>query len=128
MPGHTKRHRTDEVSMTFTGPVAIRKQALEAMRALGFEKAGKIPSTSMPTVTDSISWRESKHFKEIHTGSYLSGARFREGITQVELARRTEIPRRHISEMENGKRPIGKHNARKLAEALDIDPRLLLSL
>jgi hypothetical protein len=30
--------------------------------------------------------------------------------------------------MENGRRPIGKANARKLAEALNIDPRRLLSV
>ena len=126
MSGHTKKHHTNKISMTFTGPVAMREQALEIMRVLGFEKAGQI--APMPMVMDSIPWRESNHFKDIHTGSYLSGARFREGITQSELARRTEIPRRHISEMENGKRPIGKQNARKLAEILNIDPRLLLSL
>ena len=126
MSGHTKKHHTNEISMTFTGPVAMRKQALEIMRVLGFEKAEQ--RSPMPMVMDSIPWRESKHFKDIHTGAYLSGARFREGITQAELARRTEIPRRHISEMENGKRPIGKQNARKLAKILNIDPRLLLSL
>ncbi|WP_442877394.1 helix-turn-helix domain-containing protein [Desulfolutivibrio sp.] len=41
----------------------------------------------------------------------------------AELSQATGIPRRHISEMENGKRPIGKKNARLLAEALNIDPR-----
>lgn len=30
--------------------------------------------------------------------------------------------------MENGKCPIGKANARKLADVLRIDPRLLLSV
>ena len=70
----------------------------------------------------------SEHFKDVHAGTYLSGARYRENLTQVELAERSGIPRRHISEMENGKRPIGKANAKKLAAALDIDPRLLLSV
>lgn len=49
-------------------------------------------------------------------------------MTQVELAKRSGIPRRHISEMENGRRPIGKQNARKLADVLNIDPHLLLSV
>ncbi|NCD35380.1 MAG: hypothetical protein EOL87_18485 [Spartobacteria bacterium] len=30
--------------------------------------------------------------------------------------------------MENGKRPIGKQNARKRAEALNVDPRRFLSV
>lgn len=126
MQGHMKKPHTDEVSMTFTGPISMIEQALEVMRSLGFET--EEPLTLNQQAGDSIPWRESKHFSEIHTGSYLSGARFREGMTQVELAERTGIPRRHISEMENGKRPIGKSNARKLAEALNIDPRLLLSV
>ena len=78
---------------------------------------------------DSIPWRESEHFKDMpFPGAYLAGFRHREGMTQVELAGRSGILRRHISEMENGRRPICKQNARKLAEVLNIDPRLLLSL
>ncbi|WP_449245960.1 helix-turn-helix domain-containing protein [Desulfarculus baarsii] len=56
-------------------------------------------------------------------GVFLAGARYREGLTQAQLAQATGIPRRHISAMENHKRPIGKQNARKLAEALKVDPK-----
>ncbi len=56
----------------------------------------------------------------------LAGARGKEGITQRELARRVGIPQRHISEMERGKRPIGKEMAKKMAKALKIDYRVLL--
>lgn len=126
MRGHMKKPHTDEISMTFTGPAAMLEQALEAMHSLGFEMEEQ-PIRNQQA-GGSIPWRESEHFSEVHTGSYLSGARYRENMTQVELAGRTGIHRRHISEMENGKRPIGKANARKLAEALNIDPRLLLSV
>jgi DNA-binding XRE family transcriptional regulator len=106
------------VALTFTGPAAKAKEALDAMRALGFtESEGAKP------------WRDVLDFSEAELpGVFLSGARYREGLTQVELSERTGIPRRHISEMENGKRPIGKHTARKLAEVLNIDARRLLSL
>ncbi len=129
MQGHMKKPHTEEVSMTFTGPITMMKQALEAMRSLGFETEEQQPSNGK--VEGSIPWRESSYFKEIENNLpsvFLSGARYREGLTQVELAERTGIPRRHISEMENGKRPIGKVNARKLAEVLNIDPRRLLSV
>ncbi|MGD9662812.1 MAG: helix-turn-helix domain-containing protein [Porticoccaceae bacterium] len=46
-------------------------------------------------------------------GVYLAGARHREGLTQHQLAKQSGIPQRHISEMENGKRTIGKENAKK---------------
>ena len=56
----------------------------------------------------------------------LRGARNREELTQRQLAEMTGIPQRHISEMENGKRPIGKETARKLAEVLKVDYRVFL--
>ena len=74
----------------------------------------------------SIPWRETSYFKEIEHKLFsvlLSGARYREGLTQVQLAERTCISLRHISEMENNKRPIGKRNAHKLAEVINIEPR-----
>ncbi|HEX9077953.1 MAG TPA: helix-turn-helix transcriptional regulator [Desulfuromonadaceae bacterium] len=56
----------------------------------------------------------------------LRAYRLREGLTQKQLAELTGIPQHHISEMENGKRTIGKERARKLAEALHCDYRQLL--
>jgi len=44
-------------------------------------------------------------------------------LTQRQLAEKSGIPQRHISEMENGKRSIGKENARRLAAALNADYR-----
>jgi len=56
----------------------------------------------------------------------LRGSRGKEEITQVQLSEMTGIPRRHISEMEHGKRTIGKETARKLAKALNCDYRVFL--
>jgi transcriptional regulator with XRE-family HTH domain len=59
-------------------------------------------------------------------GVYLRGIRYREDLTQDQLSERTGVHRRHISEMENGKRPIGKENAKKLAKVLNADYWLFL--
>jgi len=56
----------------------------------------------------------------------LRGYRTREALTQRQLAELTGIPQRHISEMENGKRTIGKEAARKLAAVLNADYRVFL--
>jgi DNA-binding XRE family transcriptional regulator len=56
----------------------------------------------------------------------LRAYRNREGLTQKRLAELTGIPQHHISEMENGKRSIGKERAKRLAEALHCDYRQLL--
>lgn len=58
-------------------------------------------------------------------GFALRGARFREGLSQKELARRCGISQENISKMENGQRQIGEKVAKKLAKALKIDFRLL---
>ena len=58
--------------------------------------------------------------------SMLKGARYREDMTHVQLWDKTGIPRRHISDMENGRRPIGKQIARKLFEVLGVDYRVFL--
>jgi transcriptional regulator with XRE-family HTH domain len=56
----------------------------------------------------------------------LRGSRHKEGVTQKELADSLGISQHHISEMENGKRPIGKAMAKKFAEFFKTDYRLFL--
>ena len=68
----------------------------------------------------------SEVFPHRSPATLLRGFRNREGITQQQLADMCAISRHHISEMENGKRGIGKRNAGKLGEALNVDPRLFL--
>ncbi len=59
--------------------------------------------------------------------SPLRAYRTRENLTQQKLAELSGIPQHHLSEMENGKRGIGKERARKLAQALHVsDYRLFL--
>ncbi len=115
----------DATTLTFVGPDDKVREAKKAMRILGFRatNARRAPEKSIP-------WRESRHYSgsEQLPGVFLVGARYREGLTQLELSQRTGIQRRHISEMECGKRPIGKANARKLADVLNIDPRRLLTV
>jgi DNA-binding XRE family transcriptional regulator len=65
-------------------------------------------------------------FSERTPSNMLIGARGKENITQIQLSELTGIPRRHISDMENGRRSIGKQNAIKLGEALNINYRLFL--
>ena len=65
-------------------------------------------------------------FPERSPATLLRGIRNREGLTQQQLSAICGISRRHISEMENSKRTIGKRNAGRLGSALKVDPRLFL--
>ena len=73
---------------------------------------------------------ESVHGEEVYpdfNGSVvLRGARKREALTQKELARLVGVSQTHISEMEHGKRPMGKEMARRLAKVLKVNYRVFL--
>ena len=78
---------------------------------------------------ESIPWEElaaSRIKKYGKARLALRGARFREGLSQKELAKRCGISQENISKMENGQRPIGEKVAKKLAKALKINYKLLL--
>jgi transcriptional regulator with XRE-family HTH domain len=65
-------------------------------------------------------------FPDLHPGSAIRGLRLREGLTQEQLAGRLGIKRNNLSEMENGKRPIGKNMAKRLAEVLHTNYKVFL--
>ncbi len=114
---HMKKRPTDSVRICLIGPASNKVKALRVLSQLGFVDT-----------SDSIPWREA--FPELENGTEaghaLRGARLRAELTQACLSERSGIPQRHISEMENGKRPIGKKNAGKLGALLSVDWRLLV--
>ena len=62
----------------------------------------------------------------LRIASILRGARFKENMTQVDLAKKLKITQSDLSKMEHGKRPIGKKLAQRIADILKIDYRILL--
>lgn len=119
MPELTKKHRIKKIDLHFTGPAEKKTAAISALTRLGFSPAKNIPTSD--------SWRD--NFPELQgneAGVILTGARHREALTQRELSSKSGIPQRHISEMENDKRSIGKKNAKALAKVLNTDYRVFL--
>jgi ribosome-binding protein aMBF1 (putative translation factor) len=60
------------------------------------------------------------------SGLVLRGMRYREGFSQKKLAEKSGVTQNEISNIENGKRTVGKKIAEKLAKALNFDYRMLL--
>lgn len=115
MQAHTKKHLIENIR--FIGSPEAISRLRKYARTTG---ATELPTDSIPAT---------EVFPDLLTnpvGIYLKGSRCREELTQVQLAEITGIPRRHISEMESGKRAIGKERAKKLAEALHADYRMFL--
>lgn len=70
-------------------------------------------------------------FKDLYAkytkpGVALRGGRGKEGFTQEELAEKLGIEQGDLSKLENGKRPISRKMARKLAKILKMDYRAFL--
>ena len=88
-----------------------------------------ITSIEAERTSESSPWREvltELRPDDSIPSAILRGSRVKEELTQVQLSEMTGIPRRHISEMEHGKRTIGRETARKLAQALNCDYRVFL--
>ena len=84
-------------------------------------------SLGLSDIEDTVDYREAfPEFAGKGRQVAVRAYRMREGLTQDQLAVRTGIARRHISDMENGRRPIGKENAKKQGQALHADYRMFL--
>lgn len=117
MPEPTKKHHTETNKVTIR--LCVRKENVAKIKA--YAKSIEEGNERNFTVDEVFSQLVGKE-KTIA----LRGYRNREDLTQRQLATLTGIPQRHISEMENGKRPLGKENAKKMGQALNVDYRLLL--
>lgn len=105
------------ITLQVRGPAANKSEAVDRLKNLGFV-----------IIADTKPWREVfAHVSDNELpGRILRGARVKEDMTQARLASETGISQRHISEMENGKRPIGKKTAQALGKALKISYRVFL--
>lgn len=116
MQAHTKKHLTDDL---VTVQLRVRRTNVKLVQRYAESLEND----------ETRSYSVAEVFPEyVGKGHQLAlrAYRLREGLTQKQLTALTGIPQHHISEMENGKRSIGKERAKKLAEALHCDYRQLL--
>lgn len=115
MPAPTKKHPTDDlVDLRLR---VHRRNAEQIRRYAEALEDDELTFTVAEAFPDLIG-------REVQTA--LRAYRHRESLTQKQLAERSGVPQHHISEMENGKRTIGRERAKRLAAALNCDYRRLL--
>ncbi len=86
-------------------------------------------SQSQKKAERSIPWREVAKEgieKFTETGLAVRGTRFKANMTQQQLADAIGVRPHHISEMEHGKRSIGKDMSHRLAEVLNVNYKVFL--
>jgi DNA-binding XRE family transcriptional regulator len=116
MQAHTKKHPTDDI-------ITLQLKVHRHNAPLVKRYAEIIESEEDRTFTVAEVFPE---YIGKESQIALRAYRTREAFTQKQLSGLTGIPQHHISEMETGKRSIGKERAKKLAEALHCDYRQLL--
>lgn len=119
----TKKRLIEDIrEARFRGPSDKIRELTDFAKKLGIAEISETGNEEF------MAWREA--FPEITEenlpGACLRGARYKEGMTQRQLAEITGIPQRHISEMENAKRPIGKRNAKLFATVLNSNYKVFL--
>ncbi len=121
MQALTKKRPTEREEARFVGG----HEQIERLRRM----ARKLNVVDVSPGVEERTYTVAEVFPELATnraGVLIRGYRGREGMTQRQLAEATGIPQRHISEMEHGKRVIGKERAKKIATVLNADYRMLL--
>lgn len=123
MSAHTKKHRTDTVEIKIGN---VRKRTFLVPK----EKAkGVLALVEEFEIEQAVDWRVAfedkiEHYTE--PGLILRGARTKEELTQLELAKLLETSQSHIAQMENGKREITKSTAKRLSKVLNVDYKIFL--
>lgn len=64
--------------------------------------------------------------KYTKAGVLLKGVRHREGLTQLEMAKKINVTQADLSKMENGKRSIGKIIAKRIEKTFGVNYRYFL--
>lgn len=100
---------------TFVIPMDMGKEVMNFISACTKEKS--IPASDvLPELADDA----------LRPATMLRGSRYKAGWTQKDLAAALDMKQHHVSEMENGKRPIGKAMAKRLAEVFECDYRIFV--
>ena len=129
MLAHTKTHPINEhaykVIIEMHGKKKklsfVPKKYLNKLEAF-LEKYGQSESTPW----EELAKNRIRKYKK--SGLVLRGARYREGLSQKDLAKKSGVSQENISKIENGQRSIGEKVAKKLAKALKIDFELLYKI
>lgn len=136
MPVLTKKRPTKaSARITIEMPGAairvLELQPRDAQTALRMLEGIKLlPAGALKNEGPAIPWREAlsgvlaKHGGEV--AAMVRAYRDAKGLTQQQLADAVGLQKSNVSEIERGKRPVGKGLARKLGLALDADYRMFL--
>src|SRR5689334_9886822 len=83
----------------------------------------KIQSSKMSTTESLFAKLDQKYTR---AGALLKGLRLREDLSQVEFAKKINVTQANLSNMENGRRSIGKTIAKRIQKHFKVNYRYFL--
>jgi DNA-binding XRE family transcriptional regulator len=131
MPEHTKKHPISAHShgsmlyitnryVTYAIPKNIaNKYVIEVDKPKRSKSTSKMPVT-IKNIFDKLDKKYTK------AGALLKGLRLREGLSQVAFAEKIDVTQANLSNMENGRRPIGKIIAKRIEKIFGTNYRYFL--
>jgi DNA-binding XRE family transcriptional regulator len=127
MSAHTKMRLTEQQ------PHIICIQYAGAFYELPMEIAKKYRVNTSVRQSAKKNITEEDLFRDINkkytkAGALFGGLRFRENLTQVEMAKKLKVTQSDISQMEHGKRKIGLKMARRIAKLFNVDCQSFMSV
>lgn len=127
MSAHMKEHHINTKStnqvlyildhdLLYAIPKSIAKKYIVETKKPA-ERQGNISASELFKETDQ---------KYSEAGALLRGLRARENLSQIEFAKKIKVTQANLSKMENGKRPIGKIIAMRIAKAFSVNYKYFL--
>lgn len=129
MSEHMKKHRISAHSHGATlyithrhATYAIPKRIVEKY-VIEDEKSRSKPKKATVTIKSLFDKLDEKYTR---AGALLKGLRLREGLSQVAFAKKINVTQANLSNMENGRRPIGKIIAKRIQKIFGTNYRYFL--
>jgi len=127
MPEHTKKHLISAHAYGSTLHVTHHNKTYAIPKKIAeqyvIEDKKKKFSKSVVPIKKIFEKLEQKFTK---AGALLKGLRLREGVSQVQFAKKIHVSQANLSSMENGKRPIGKVIAKRIEKIFGVNYRYFL--
>jgi DNA-binding transcriptional regulator YiaG len=140
MLAHTRRHPIKEPRSHY-GVFCLSTEGQILQLPLYVTKSLAKYTVKDPEVIEEIKKQIQKTFKVIpeeffdsinkkftKAGALLKAVRLRENLSQLQFAAALEIKQGDLSKMENGKRPIGKAIARRIAKKFGVNAHWFLQV
>lgn len=122
MSVHMKKHHTESTSKNQVLYVIDKGRLYAIPKAVAnkyiIEPKKSVARPENISADDVFAELDEKYTK---AGVLLRGLRIREGLSQVEFAKKIGVTQANLSKMENGTRAIGLTIAKRIAKAFNVD-------